>query len=174
MTLRRRRHLRIVIATVGVFFAGAVLADRVLAQGAVWSGQCPTPSPTCVPLTLTANLQLTNLHSAVTHTAVSCTAKAPIYQFVSTSAPAAVVNRSFTGSVTVTILILASHLALPVNQTTTVTCELRLLNGTTSRLAVANAGPPVGMLDSNWEVVSGASTVKWTQSVTIPNANATP
>jgi hypothetical protein len=168
------RQLRMVMATVGLFFGAALVADRLLAQGSVWSGQCPTPSPTCVPLTLTANLQLTNLHSAVTHAAVSCTARAPIYEFVSTSAPAAVVNRSFTGSVTVTILILASHLAQPANRTATVTCDLRLLNGTMNRLAVASAAQPVGMLDSNWEVVSAGSTVRWTQAVTVPNANAMP
>jgi hypothetical protein len=172
MTPSRRRQLRIVIATVGLFFASALVADRVLAQGAYWS--CSAPSPRCIPLTLTANLQLTNLHAAVSHADISCTATLPRVTMTQPSARVAVVNRSFTGSVTTTILLPAEALSGPADRTGTAACELRLVNGTTTRAAVASAAQPVGALEWNWEVVSTGSTVKWTQAVTFPNANATP
>jgi hypothetical protein len=124
---------------------------------------------------LTANLQLTNLHSAVSHAKIWCTATWSSGAFQANgSAPLAVVNRSFTGSVTVTVFIPAVLLADPARRTVTVACELQLANGTSTKTAVANAAQPVGILYDNWEIVSAASTVKWTQAVTFPNANATP
>ena len=150
---------------------GSSSADHALAQGMA----CSSPSPTCITLTLTANLQLTTLHSAVTQAGMSCTGTwANSSQVAGVSAPVAVVNRGFTGSVTVTLFVPAYLLADPARRTLTAACELRLSNGTSTKTAVASASKPEGMLDSNWEVVSAGSAVKWSQSVTFPNAAPAP
>jgi hypothetical protein len=168
MTLSSRRQLRIVTATVGLFIAGALLADRTLAQGPCSFGSCPTMS-------LTANLQLTNLHSAVTHVQINCRAmRSGAFMASAASARAAVVNRAFTGSVTASIGVPPFQLADPLKRTLDTTCQLEFVNGNSTMAADASATQPLGMLPDNWHVVAAGSTVTWSQAVTFPNANATP
>jgi hypothetical protein len=63
----------------------------------------------------------------------------------------------------------------PSARTLAAECQLVLIKGgntaaQTSADAVASAAQPVLLTDANWAVVASGSTIKWTQSVTFPNA----
>src|SRR5688500_14547714 len=129
------KRLRISIATLGFCVAGAVCADRVQAQGAL--------------LTLNANVQVTNLHTSVTHVGLGCTAPLPspiagIPGLPSTTSipyaratPIPVVNRVYSGVVTASSNVPQTILAVPANRTLSVTCVLELYQGGGYREAAA-------------------------------------
>lgn len=169
MTISKDRR-RISIAMLGVFVATAICANRVVAQSAT------------VPMTLNANMQLKNLHPAVTHVQLQCDAntadiRSSLSEWSHTkSNKMPVVNSGYAGSMTATISVPRDALADPVSRTVNVKCSMLLIKagGTAAdsvALVVASAAQPQGVTDSNWAVVATGSTVSWTQMVTFPNAS---
>jgi hypothetical protein len=174
MTISEPR-LHISIATLGLIVASALCADRVLAQSSL---SCLTATA-CVPVTLTANLQLTNLHPAVTHVQVHCAGSIQNGTLYGTSNQAAVVSRGYTGGVTASLNVPKYIVAGTATHAITMSCKLQLVKGggTSGQAvadAVASATGPQGVLDSNWGVLATGATVAWTQSVTFPNVSPAP
>ncbi|HLG57012.1 MAG TPA: hypothetical protein VI485_16855 [Vicinamibacterales bacterium] len=176
MNINTHRRLRISIVTLGLFAEGAVGADRVVAQ-AVNPVACLSAS-TCVPLTLTANVRLTKLHPTVTHVGMACWAKVveeggSLFRFMNgLSTQMSVVNRGYAGSLTATIDVPKSVLAVAANRTLETYCGIQLNNeaGEGPSEALATAAQPESITDSNWNVVATGSIVSWTRLVTFPNA----
>jgi hypothetical protein len=127
-------------------------------------------------LTLTANLQITNAHPAVTHVMVECTAHVGTGEIAGRSDKKALTNRAITDAVTAVINVPKSALADPASRTSNISCGMLLgkNGGNTANdftPAVASATQPESVTANNWGVVATGSTVTWTQAVTFPNAN---
>jgi hypothetical protein len=172
MTSLNGRAVRIALVTVSVLLAGALTVVRADAQ----VFRCPDPNDSnCVSLTFNANVQLTNLHPAVSHVQLFCKAQNVIYGNTGSGESKAVVNRSYTGVLSSRVGIPKYTLEDPAARTLAAECQLVLIKGgntpaQTSADAVASAAQPVLLTDGNWAVVASGSTIKWTQSVTFPNA----
>lgn len=167
MTINER-SVRIFLTACALFVAGALNANRVVAQGPF---SCLSAT-SCVPLTLNANVQLTNLHPAVTHVKMECTgAMLPNGEIYNQSGQMPVVNRGYTGSLAATLNVPRVVIASAPNHAIAVSCKLQLVKGTTVADAVASATGPQGVLDSNWGVLTTEATVSWKQSVTFPNTS---
>jgi hypothetical protein len=168
MTLNERRRLRISLVACGLFVVGALNANRIVAQGAY---NCLTAT-SCTPLTLTANVQLTNLHPAVTHVQFECTGTmSPSGEIYERSNQMPVVNRGYTGSLTATMNVPRFVIAAIATHAIPVSCKLQLVKGAAVADAVASAAAPQGVLDSNWGVLATGATVTWKQTVMFPNTN---
>ena len=164
MTISKHRRLRISIAMIGLFLAGAEYADQALAQ----TSTCNAPSG-CVTLTLNANLQVTKLHPAVTHVFVRCLQEfAVIPEGVSSHKP--VVNRGYTGSAIGIINVPRAFLETPSSRTMNLYCSLWLSKSGVDRAAVASAAQPENISNDNWHIVATGSTITWNQAVTFPSA----
>ena len=179
MTISEHRRLRIIIATLSLFLAGAVFADDATAQSIDIS--CSSPS-SCVPMTLNANVQITKLHPEVTKVGIGCSAQLPAGQWTTGGTPTsvikasintmAVVNRGYAGIVPAVIQVPKVILDNPANRTLNVTCRLVVFFGSSIRDASASAAQPTTItpgLGGNWHLVATGSTITWTQAVTIPN-----
>lgn len=172
MTIKERRRLRISIASLGLFLASAVPAERAFGQALY----CNDNASGCVTLTLNANVQVTKLHPLVGAIGVLCHAPiAPGYGLGpgSASGRRGVVNRGYAGIVISKMNVPRSMLnEQPAWRTLNVTCVLELYKGSEPDgvLAVASAGQPQGITSSNWNVVATSSTITWSQTVTFPSA----
>ena len=165
---------RITLVTVGALLAGLLFATSARAQAPVCIDQDPN-SALCVGVVFNANVQITNLHPAVTHVQLYCylTGLHAGSGQVGVSKP--IVNRGYTGPLTNWVGFFKTDLADPAARTASAKCDLMLIKaGNTpaqrSLLAVASAAQPQLLADDNWAVVASGSTITWTQSVTFPNA----
>jgi hypothetical protein len=175
MTICQHRWLRISLATLGILVAGAVYADRALAQTNVLC----SATPNCATVTFNANVQITKLHPAVLAVAMFCTGPGLLALDDQPRPPSRreVVNRGYSGILTWAVG--AVNLDNPANRTKEATCNLVLTTmgpntQTDWRPAVVTTGPQQSVTASNWTSVGAGSVVTWTQTVTIPSANAAP
>jgi hypothetical protein len=181
MTITESLRLRISLVTLLLMMAGALCADRVLAQALdlVDASFCYQDAPnfpsTCVPMTFNANVQLTKLHPAVLNAALGCRVTPPPGVNPNTlsenrGSPQPVTGRAFSGLLTTTMRVPVSRLVDPANRTMSITCRVLLTKSGGQTAAVPSATQAESITDSNWAVVAAGSTVSWTQTVTIPNA----
>ena len=177
MTSLNGRAVRIAIVTASVLVAAALTPAGAKAQTSNFvTCMDPATSSTCVQATFNANVQLTNLHPAVTSVGLRCTLQGQGYFTVGFSLASHVVNRAYTGGIASTVFVLKSQLADPAARTATAVCHLHLYKEASGGNilgqadAVASAAQPTLIADDNWAVVASSSTITWTQSVTFPNA----
>jgi hypothetical protein len=143
-----------------------------------YADPCADTSPSlCAQIILKPTVQVKNLHPSGPGVTVWCATKYSEPNGWATAAiDLSVVNRdaSFSpGTLVHRMSILKT--ALVANQPLMVTCELMMQratpNGTLERrMVVASASTPLVPTDTNWNVVGAGSTIKWTQTVTFPNA----
>jgi hypothetical protein len=179
------------LTTLSLVLLGTLSASHVAAQtmpsGAQYqnySDPCALGGQSaCAQIILKPTVDVRNVHPSVSDVVLWCATKvSEPNNWASTRINLQAQNRdaSYTPATSVAkqqpdprIKILKT--AFVPNQSLTVTCELLLRrdnpNGTSeTRLAVASASAPLVPNDTNWHIVATGSTVKWTQTVTIPNA----
>jgi hypothetical protein len=175
MTIRTHRQSSLAITTLGLFLAGALCTDRLLAQtDPIDASFCYQGAPdfpaTCVPMTFNANVQLTNLHPAVVQVSLGCRPVAGTNAAENRGPTVPVVNRGYAGVLSTTVRVPKSRFVEPANRTINMTCRVLFTKSGGQAAANPTAAQPESITDTNWTVVATSSTVSWTQSVTIPNA----
>jgi len=172
MKINTRGHLRIAMPMLSLLVVGVVCSGRVQAQAPA----CLSDG-SCVPVTLKANVQITNLHPSAGYARIYCSA--PLGNMHSGESWQQLGSSGYTGVLTAVLPVVKSDLANAANRTLNVTCELQI--GTNhlgrvdkTRAAVVSTGPLQMFSADNWNIVAAGSTVSWTQTVTIPNANPVP